>query len=410
MTKFQQKFATAFATGAVLLNALAPMASAATITITGNGSNSDNDAKVETSNDVDVDQSNDAHVDNNIKVFSETGNNSASDNTGGDVKVDTGDSTVLVDVENKLNSNWADVESCCPNDTDVKIEGNGTGSDNNAKLKFDNDVDVDQDNDAHVKNKVDVESETGDNSADDNTGGDVTVKTGDSTVKTYITNEANYNSAKIGSKNGDGGSVSALIKGNGSNSDNDVDFDFNNDVNLDQDNDAHFDNNVDLESDTDDNTADDNTGGDVLVDTGDSTLTVVLDNMANFNWADVEACGCLEDLEGKIAGNGTESDSEITFDTDNDLDVDQDNDSKFNNKVDGELETGDNSADDNTSWEGGDPTVKTGDAKAGVKASNSGNMNVYGDSADLGDDLDVDLDFTFDLGDLLDWLMGHQGN
>ncbi len=393
MTNFKTRLATAIATGAVLLNALAMPSFATTITITGNGSNSDNDADVSFDNNVRVDQNNDAHIDNNIDVDADTGNNSADDNTGGDVDVETGDADVDVTVVNKANENQAVVNNCCQKDLNVEISDNGTASDNNVDVDSDNDVRVDQDNRAHIDNDVDADADTGDNSADDNTGGDVSVKTGDATVGVHVLNAANKNSAQVGSGDNNGGEVNALILGNGSYSDNDIDLDFDNDVRVYQDNYAHFDNDIDADVDTGNNSADDNTGGGASVDTGDADLTVDLANFANFNWADIDNCGCFDDLEAKIAGNGTHSDSEIKFDSDSDLRADQDNHSHLDNDVDGDLDTGDNSADDNTSWEGGDPSVQTGGSSADVDVENQSNANFFGE----------DLDFEWDWDAIFDW-------
>ena len=317
MTDFKTKLATAFATGAVLLNALAPAAFAQTsLTITGNGSDSNSDINVSFNNDVNVDQNNDADINNDINIEQETGENDANDNTGGDVNVTTGNTTANVDVLNVANKNQASVEQCCLNNVDVNISGNGTNSDNNVDLNLDNDVDIDQDNDADIDNDVNVEQETGENDANDNTGGDVAVLT------------------------------------------------------------------------------------------GDTNATVEVDNLVNFNGADIEGCGCLTDLLAKIAGNGTYSDNEINFDADSDLDVDQDNDANLDNDVNVEQETGENDVKDNTGDPDGDPSVETGNTDVNVSASNKANVNTFGDLGDWWEDVDFDFDFDFDLSGLLSLLLG----
>ena len=157
MTNLQKKFTTALATGAVLANAFVPAAFASTdLTITGNGSNSDSDVNVTKTNNTVVTQNNTANVNNNVKVDANTGGNSASDNTGGDVKVRTGDANTDVTVKNMLNSNSADVANCggCGEDVDVEISGNGTHSDNKADLDFKNNVELFQTNNADVKNII----------------------------------------------------------------------------------------------------------------------------------------------------------------------------------------------------------------------------------------------------------------
>jgi hypothetical protein len=396
MTNLQRKITTALATGAVLANAFVPAAFASSITISGNGSDSNSTANVSSSNNTSVSQNNTANVTNTVNVSADTGNNSASDNTGGDVQVRTGDANTSVEVNNLLNSNVADVDNCggCLGDFDVQISGNGSDSDNDVNLNLSNNVNLTQDNDAYVRNDVDVDADTGDNDVDDNTGGDVRVRTGDVNTDIRLSTVANANSARIGG-NGDseGGTVSAYILGNGSDSDNDIDLDFDNDITLSQNNDADIDNDVDVDADSGDNSASDNTGGDVLVRTGDIDTAVIVDNLVNFNAADVEDC-CFEDLTAKIAGNGSDSDNEIDYNSDNDLDVDQDNDADLDNDLDVDGDTGDNDVDDNTGeWDGvSDPALQTGNSNSDIAVSNTGGYNAYGD-----------VELEFDWSDLLEW-------
>ena len=397
MTNLQKKFTTALATGAVLANAFVPAAFASTdLTITGNGSNSDSDVNVTKTNNTVVTQNNTANVNNNVKVDANTGGNSASDNTGGDVKVRTGDANTDVTVKNMLNSNSADVANCggCGEDVDVEISGNGTHSDNKADLDFKNNVELFQTNNADVKNKVDVDANSGDNDIDDNTGGDVTVRTGDVNTDVKIMTVANANSARIGG-NGDsnGGEISAHILGNGSHSDNDIYLDFNSDILLTQANNADIENDVDVDADSGHNDVEDNTGGDTALLTGDIDTSVIVDNMVNFNAADVEDC-CFGDLTAKIAGNGTDSDNKIDFDSENALVAFQNNDADLDNDTDVDGDTGDNDVDDNTGAYDAesDPYLQTGNSDSEVSVHNDGGMNVYGD-----------VELGFDLSDLMDW-------
>jgi len=411
MKNFQTRLTTAFATGAVLLNAIAPVAFAQTsLTITGNGSSSNNDVNVSQNNSVNVTQNNTANIDNNVDVNSSTGNNTASGNVGGDVEVTTGNATTNVSVSNVANSNSASVDACCTSNATVNISGNGSDSYNDVDLKFDNNVNVDQDNDAHIDNNVDVDSDTGDNKASDNVGGNVTVKTGNTDTTVTLTTAANANSAVVsGGEGHDGGTVSAWILGNGTGSDNDINIDLNNDVNVDQYNDAYVDNNVDVYAETGDNKASDNVGGDVAIHTGNADATIEADTLVNFNAADVEGCACLTGLEAKIAGNGSFSDSVIEYDADTELDVDQDNHADVDNDADVDGDTGDNKSNDNVGAVDAesDPMVHTGNTETTVDMSTSGNANTFGE--DLGDLLDgLEIDFDFDFSGLLsmvsDWM------
>jgi hypothetical protein len=409
MTNLQKKIITSVAAGAILFNSLAGLAFAdTTIEISGNGSYSDNDAKVKTTTTTTVVQNNDAKVSNDVDANASTGGNDANDNTGGDVIIKTGDADTNVDVSTTVNKNVADVNGCnCDNDVDVLISGNGYKSDNDVKLKVNNTVEVYQDNKAKVSNNIDADSKTGYNDANRNTGGDVVIWTGDATTTVDVSTMANANLAKIGG-NGGGTDVDLRIVGNGSYSDNDIKLNLDQFILLAQNNKARIYNDIDANAKTGKNDANDNTGGDVLIDTGDADASVDVDNMVNFNAADVD-CGCLSDVLAKISGNGSDSDNDIKARFEKDLDIFQDNYAKLKNDVDAKAKTGHNDAKRNTGDPDGDPAILTGDASSDTNVENSGNVNIFGPGADWNlDDLDLDLDFHFDLGFLLS-LINHTG-
>lgn len=410
MNKFKKVVASAIAAGSLLVNGFMPVFAQTTIVLSGNGTNSDNTANVSVTQSTVVTQSNNADVTNKVYADSKTGDNKAEDNTGGDVSVKTGDSDVTVDVKNTLNNNSANVDCCGATNTDVLISGNGSNSDNDVNLTLGGDKNtlVTQNNNADVYNHVDVDSDTGDNDAEDNTGGDVSVETGDATVNVNVNTTANANSARVGG-NGEAGSLSAKILGNGTYSDNEIDLDFGGSLWITQDNEADVDNKVDVDAETGDNDAEDNTGGEVSVNTGDADVTVDVENDVNFNWADAD-CGCLlNDVLAKIDGNGSDTDNDITANLGQTLGVIQDNsaggEGELENTVYADAETGENDAEDNTGDPGADPSIETGDATTEVALDNSGNSNVYGQTPDWEfPGTGFDFHFSFDLSDLLDWL------
>lgn len=396
--KYTRKIVSAVA-GAAMLLQLTPALAFASIscTISGNGSDSSSTCDFASLNKVEVNQNNDMDVNNDIDVDASTGGNSADDNTGGEVEIATGDANVDVTAETAGNTNTANVAGTSSNqDYTLEVSGNGTNSDNEAVVNATNKVKVSQDNNADVDNDVDVDAHTGYNDADDNTGGDVSIKTGDASVNSgvAIMTSVNANSAFVGG-NDNAGDLSIKIMGNGSNSDNLVDLALLNEVEVEQDNDADVDNDVDVDANTGHNDAEDNTGGEVAIETGDAEVDVTIDTMVNFNSADVES-GFLGDAELKVSGNGTNSDNEIEIDLTDDLDVDQDNDGDVDNDVDVDAKTGHNDADDNTVGEGQDPVIETGDADTSVETSSSGNVNVFGD--------DMNVEFDFDMSELLSLL------
>lgn len=408
--KFEKTIASAIAAGALLANTALPIFAATTITISRNGSDSNNTGNVSLNTTTTVTQNNVANFSNDVDADADTGDNDVKDNTGGEVDVDTGNATVGVSVNNTANFNTAEVEGCCAQDAEVLIQGNGSDSDNDADLDLDNHTSVFQNNVADFYNDVDVDADTGDNDVEDNTGGDVDVDTGKASVGVWLENTANGNSAVIGGGDADGGMLSARILGNGSDSDNEIDLDFNRTQTLQQTNFADFDNDVDVEAETGDNDVEDNTGGETSLNTGAATVLVEVDNMANFNWADLD-CGCLMDVEAKVSGNGSDSDNDIIANLDDHRTVLQFNDAWFDNDLDEiEAETGDNDVEDNTGEvdEDSDPSLDTGEAGVSIGVENSANSNGYGDD---GGDMDWDfpsmgfsLNLSFDLSDLLEAL------
>lgn len=305
------KLATAAATGAILLQAALPAFASTTLIITGNGSGSENEVEMANETTTTVVQQNDTNVQNHINVDASTGGNQAEDNTGGDVSIETGDSTAEVAIQNNVNSNSAQVDTCgeCAGDTTVEVTGNGSDSKNEVELDQSSETSVFQDNTANVQNDVKVDAKTGYNEAEDNTNGEVSVKTGDATVKVLANTVANMNSAVIGGES-EGGSVHLLISGNGTDSENEIELGLGKATLLTQNNETNIANHFKVEAETGRNEAEDNTGGVVGVETGDAYVEAMVDNAAGFNYADLGCC-TLEDIFAKIANNGSDSENEI---------------------------------------------------------------------------------------------------
>ncbi len=427
MTKLRNKVLAALSAGAMLLSVATPVFAETTLQITGNGSSSTSGIDLTQNANTTVVQSNSANIHNDVDAKADSGKNNANHNTGGTVTVDTGNAKTDVAVSNTVNSNAAKVDCCASGDTSVLISGNGDKSKNNVDLdvnqKNGSGVAVYQDNQAYIKNDIDAKSNTGKNDANHNTGGDVSVTTGNATTDVKVDNTANANWAKVGGgPKGGTGKVDLRIVGNGSDSKNNIDVEIDHSTVLTQDNSAWIDNDIDAKSNTGKNEANHNTGGHVLIDTGDAKTDVKVDNLVNFNWADVD-CGCLLDVFGKISGNGDKSQNDLKATLGSDLQVFQDNcgdknqiwdlrDGKYkcrlNNDVDANSKTGKNHADYNTGTpHGGDPSVLTGNADTKVDVSNSGNSNAYGVDPSLEwPKFDFNFNFSLSLSDLLA-LLGH---
>ncbi len=308
----------------------------------GNGSDSDNNAALDITNNNDTFQNNDATIGNDLMLSSDSGNNSASRNTGGDSSIDTGDANVAANVLTFANNNLAgnvvygvinifgdligDIifpESqlgapCdgCANNIAAKNTGNGSGSDNEANVDLTNNENVFQNNDADIINNLVFDATTGGNQTNANTGGDASVQTGDASVDVNVLNVVNTNliggnmwlvfineagnwigkliGAPQGQNNFAGsagtefnvdqnGVITASNNGNGSGSDNTASASQTNNNNTKQNNNAEVINNLNLTANTGYNKANDNTGGNAMIKTGDAEIVANLVNFVNNN-------------------------------------------------------------------------------------------------------------------------------
>ncbi|MEK7166577.1 MAG: hypothetical protein AAB874_07250 [Patescibacteria group bacterium] len=393
MKDLVKKVAVGLSTGALVAQSMIlPAFAEITIVVNGNGSNSDPNVNVASTNTTTVNQTNTANVKNDIDAKANTGDNSADDNTGGDINIDTGEAKALVEVSNKLNSNEAQVDcGGCPADVNVEVSGNGTYSQPDVNLALTNTTWVTQDNTANVENDVEVKANSGDNDADDNTGGNTSIDTGKATAWAGVENTLNANVAHVG---GSGeGALEILVNGNGSYSDPNVTLALAGTTGLVQNNFADVENDVEVKANSGKNDADDNTGGNNSIDTGDAWAGAQVDTLANFNLAHVEDC-CEFDGLVKVAGNGTDSEPDVTLALVNTLYATQDNnftcgeekgwehlfwgDWRSNDcDVEAKANSGKNDLDDNTGDPGSDPSIDTGKASTEVEVNNEANSNVF---------------------------------
>ncbi len=430
---------TVFAFMGLMVNLVAPVAAQ---TVSGNNTNSENYINVDLDQDKDVNQENVAKVNNNVTVSLSSGKNTVKSVVGGDVSVDTGKVDAGVKVVNNLNTNVASIEDCnsCGLMGDFKITNNNTKTDNDIKYDYDSVLDLDQKNDAKVSNDIDVTGESGKNLVKDVVGGDVSVDTGKVVINPVIVrNTLNVNYAMVKSS-GNGEGPSAWVTGNNSKSKNFIDLDVDKDVDLDQDNDADVTNDVNVGAYSGWNKAKSIAGAGVSIDTGDVEVGILVDTMANFNIANVEDCCLLDNLDLKISDNNTSTDNDIRLDADLDFDLDQENvfgcggyEKNWDprklffgkgkpgngggecNDIDVTGGSGENLVKDSTA-EGHDPDVDTGDVSAAIEVYNQANVNVDGGAFDLPDNggnggsttVDIDLDFG-ELIDLLKELIGLLG-
>ncbi|OGH10576.1 MAG: hypothetical protein A2857_06830 [Candidatus Levybacteria bacterium RIFCSPHIGHO2_01_FULL_36_15] len=192
-----------------------------------NGSFSSNSANASTSATDTTLQNNEANIQNNLNLLATTGDNNTSANTGGDSVVKTGSATVDAQTLNVANSNidggniwlvivnkagqWigqivgspAGSSYAASAGTQFSVNGNGdvtavnsgnsSGSENNASSSQSDSNTVSQTNNAKINNNINLSASTGENSANDNTGGTSYIQTGDAHVIASLVNFVNNN-------------------------------------------------------------------------------------------------------------------------------------------------------------------------------------------------------------------------
>src|SRR3989339_19956 len=107
-----KRISVGLASSALMLNMLSPAFASTTLYTGGNGSNTENEIEVEIEQTKLVEQSNSTDISNKFDIDLGTGDNEAEDNTGGDVSIKTGDTDIIIDVENAANKNVANLSSC----------------------------------------------------------------------------------------------------------------------------------------------------------------------------------------------------------------------------------------------------------------------------------------------------------
>lgn len=191
---YKTKLSTGIATGALLLASFAPAAFADVNTdISGNGANSNNTINITQNNTVSVSQSNTAIMGNFVYGSANTGGNKASQNTGGDVMVTTGNATVNATASNTNGGNIANVPSISPVDVTANVTGNGNNSTNKNKVTNSSKVKASQSSLCVAGNIVVKKAKTGKNKANKNTKGTVNVTSGDAQATADVSNDCGFN-------------------------------------------------------------------------------------------------------------------------------------------------------------------------------------------------------------------------
>lgn len=257
-----------------------------TVTVSENGSGSDNSVQVNSTSSTAVNQTNSADINNNLSGSANTGGNQASNNSS-DVNIGTGDAKSSNTINNQnVNSNSYEGNCDCSS-TNIKadISGNGAHSTNTLNLGVNDELNVSQSNSAQITNNVNTFANSGYNTANYNNG-DVVIKTGKAGAYTNISNK-NININVDPSGNGLG-NILVSIANNGAGSINLSNIIFNSSFEYSSTNVIALFNNVINNANTGGNTANGNNGS-VLIATGDAVSVVNIAN-ENINGSSVAFC------------------------------------------------------------------------------------------------------------------------
>lgn len=167
--------------------------------INGNGAFSRNDLSTQNSNGVSAVQNNTAWVNNSVQGNLNTGKNSANNGTNSSASIFTGNANANTNVNNLLNSNWAQLSNMGGNGDLNKIWGNGAWSTNNLTDTSNGNVSDFATNNANVRNHVSPTLSTGKNELNNGTGGflffsDPSIRTGGAFQNTNVQTTSNSNS------------------------------------------------------------------------------------------------------------------------------------------------------------------------------------------------------------------------
>ncbi|MBI2009731.1 MAG: hypothetical protein HYS86_00995 [Candidatus Chisholmbacteria bacterium] len=259
---------------------------ATTVEISGNGAESQSVATVTQSQQSSISQSNEGDVNNNVNIDANTGNNTASDNTG-DTSITTGDIHTNTAITNDLNQSQASAECCPQGATTLIIKDNGANSQNTITATTHTSAEGIINQTATINNTVQGNANTGYNTANDNHG-TVSITTGNIFIHEKIANK-HVNQAIMTLPQDAGPNVSARISDNGQNTTNTITHNYVSLVNAVVNNVAEITNKSHWSANTGGNDANDNFGH-VSIDTGDILVWIDIQNDVNYSQVEVGCC------------------------------------------------------------------------------------------------------------------------
>lgn len=277
---------------ALLATALILSASSVTaeeLVISGNGSSSDSQITITSVSTTSVEQVNQASIQNDVSLNANTGENSASDNTNADTSITTGGISFDTSAQNNANLSAFLLDCCQEPPSTIMIIDNGADSQNTVNFNQNSNTQINIVQNAQIQNNVSGNVNTGENQANDNSEGDISITTGSISVNSNIENK-NINVTSVSVPFTDN-SLNINISGNGFSSNNLVNASLNNEQNISINNKADILNNSIWDLITGKNQANGNTGGNIFIGTGDINATTEITNgPININLITADCC------------------------------------------------------------------------------------------------------------------------
>ncbi len=246
------------------------------------------------------------------------------------------------------------------------VSGNGSGSSSEVNFTNTTTTTVTQNNDTVVNNDVVVDANSGNNTANANSG-DTLIETGNSRVEATVVNEVN--SSVVHAADCCNQPIDVQIQGNGDTSANAVSLNQSTTQTVFQNNAASLLNTVNITANTGNNTANTNLGN-VTIQTGNIVAQGVIAN-TNVNVNDVNLGNGGLSLSALINGNGAGSVNTLSANITTTNSVFVNNASTIVNNLALDANTGGNSANGNL----GNVTIRTGDILVSAIIGNSTNFN-----------------------------------
>jgi len=299
-----------------------------------------------------------------------TGDNEADSNTGnGNVHSGSAGAASLMENEANLNEMSVNIGGIGSGSIETGNDTTGANSVNEAFVLLTNIADLQNVNSALIDNNAVIDANTGDNSANNNTG-NATMHTGSASGSILVDNGNTLNSNETELKLGAGSmDLESMNSTTGSDSQNDAQATVTNSISVSNSNDAELENSADIVANSGNNESDNNTGSSSMT-TGNVSGTAIFENDLNSNKTKITIPSGMSVETGNDT-TGADSVNNATAVITNTVDVQNVNESEVNNSASIDTNSGGNSSSFNT----GSGMVSTGSASVIFGAQNEGNSN-----------------------------------